>query len=377
MIQLDGVYKSYKNKSVLINMRMEIEDGEFVVLIGSSGCGKTTLLKSINRLHEIDAGHIRIDGQDIAQMDPVQLRRSIGYVVQDGGLFPHLTVAENIGLILQLTGMEEDKRNERVDALLNMVNLDPAAYRELYPSQLSGGQRQRVGVARAFATDPQIILMDEPFSALDPLTRAELQDEIYRLQTQYEKTVLFVTHDMDEAIKLADRICIIENGQIVQFDTPEQILKHPANAYVERFVGRNKLWSNPDFIQARDVMRLRPYAISIQRTVVQAVQIMKQHSIDSILITDHGRLRGIVYLKDLNIGGREGRQSLADFIQHDFLFVYDDTSLSKILQHIDYRRSGIIPVITHDHKLAGYLTKSILLATLAKQYEQNPQEALA
>ena len=358
-------------------MRMEIEDGEFVVLIGSSGCGKTTLLKSINRLHEIDAGHIRIDGQDIAQMDPVQLRRSIGYVVQDGGLFPHLTVAENIGLILQLTGMEEDKRNERVDALLNMVNLDPAAYRELYPSQLSGGQRQRVGVARAFATDPKIILMDEPFSALDPLTRAELQDEIYRLQTQYEKTVLFVTHDMDEAIKLADRICIIENGQIVQFDTPEQILKHPANAYVERFVGRNKLWSNPDFIQARDVMRLRPYAISIQRTVVQAVQIMKQHSIDSILITDHGRLRGIVYLKDLNIGGREGRQSLADFIQHDFLFVYDDTSLSKILQHIDYRRSGIIPVITHDHKLAGYLTKSILLATLAKQYEQNPQEALA
>ena len=377
MIQLDGVYKSYKNKSVLINMRMEIEDGEFVVLIGSSGCGKTTLLKSINRLHEIDAGHIRIDGQDIAQMDPVQLRRSIGYVVQDGGLFPHLTVAENIGLILQLTGMEEDKRNERVDALLNMVNLDPAAYRELYPSQLSGGQRQRVGVARAFATDPKIILMDEPFSALDPLTRAELQDEIYRLQTQYEKTVLFVTHDMDEAIKLADRICIIENGQIVQFDTPEQILKHPANAYVERFVGRNKLWSNPDFIQARDVMRLRPYAISIQRTVVQAVQIMKQHSIDSILITDHGRLRGIVYLKDLNIGGREGRRALADFIQHDFLFVYDDTSLSKILQHIDYRRSGIIPVITHDHKLAGYLTKSILLATLAKQYEQTPQEALA
>ncbi len=377
MIQLDGVYKSYKNKSVLINMRMEIEDGEFVVLIGSSGCGKTTLLKSINRLHEIDAGHIRIDGQDVAQMDPVQLRRSIGYVVQDGGLFPHLTVAENIGLILQLTGMEEDKRNERVDALLNMVNLDPAAYRELYPSQLSGGQRQRVGVARAFATDPKIILMDEPFSALDPLTRAELQDEIYRLQTQYEKTVLFVTHDMDEAIKLADRICIIENGQIVQFDTPEQILKHPANAYVERFVGRNKLWSNPDFIQARDVMRLRPYAISIQRTVVQAVQIMKQHSIDSILITDHGRLRGIVYLKDLNIGGREGRRALADFIQHDFLFVYDDTSLSKILQHIDYRRSGIIPVITHDHKLAGYLTKSILLATLAKQYEQTPQEALA
>ena len=377
MIQLDGVYKSYKNKSVLINMRMEIEDGEFVVLIGSSGCGKTTLLKSINRLHEIDAGHIRIDGQDIAQMDPVQLRRSIGYVVQDGGLFPHLTVAENIGLILQLTGMEEDKRNERVDALLNMVNLDPAAYRELNPSQLSGGQRQRVGVARAFATDPKIILMDEPFSALDPLTRAELQDEIYRLQTQYEKTVLFVTHDMDEAIKLADRICIIENGQIVQFDTPEQILKHPANAYVERFVGRNKLWSNPDFIQARDVMRLRPYAISIQRTVVQAVQIMKQHSIDSILITDHGRLRGIVYLKDLNIGGREGRRALADFIQHDFLFVYDDTSLSKILQHIDYRRSGIIPVITHDHKLAGYLTKSILLATLAKQYEQTPQEALA
>lgn len=377
MIQLDGVYKSYKNKSVLINMRMEIEDGEFVVLIGSSGCGKTTLLKSINRLHEIDAGHIRIDGQDVARMDPVQLRRSIGYVVQDGGLFPHLTAAENIGLILQLTGMDEQTRNERVDALLNMVNLDPAAYRELYPSQLSGGQRQRVGVARAFATDPKIILMDEPFSALDPLTRAELQDEIYRLQTQYEKTVLFVTHDMDEAIKLADRICIIENGQIVQFDTPEQILKHPANAYVERFVGRNKLWSNPDFIQARDVMRLRPYAISIQRTVVQAVQIMKQHSIDSILITDHGRLRGIVYLKDLSISGREGRQSLADFIQHDFLFVYDDTSLSKILQHIDYRRSGIIPVITHDHKLAGYLTKSILLATLAKQYEQLPQEALA
>lgn len=369
MIAFQNVSQGYKDKAVLFDINFTIESGEFVVLIGSSGCGKTTLLQSINKLNPLDSGDILIDGKSIRDIPDNTLRRSIGYVIQDGGLFPHLTVAENIALLLKITGTPAEKIPERVTSLLNMVNLEPGVFMHSYPRQLSGGQKQRVGVARAFAADPDIILMDEPFSALDPVTRAELQNEVVKLQKRFQKTIVFVTHDMDEAIKMADRICIIQNGKVAQFDKPEEILKHPANSYVEEFVGKNRLWGNPAYINARDIMKKRPVSIAKDRTVLQALQIMKHNSVDSVLVTSgkNHQLEGIVWLENLQ-QFQNYSASLEDFISTDYTYVYEDTSLQEIIDTVDYNVSGIIPVVNRAHELKGFLTKSILLVALSKRY---------
>ena len=368
MIVFENVDKAYKNKQVLTNVNLTINSGEFMVLIGSSGCGKTTLLKSINKLHSINGGSIKIDGVPIENQDSIKIRRRIGYVVQDAGLFPHLTVAENISTVLKINEYPQEKIAAHIDELLEMVELEPAAYRDLYPSQLSGGQRQRVGVARAFATDPEIILMDEPFSALDPVTRSDLQDEVVKLQKQLQKTVVFVTHDMDEAIKMADRICVIQNGRIVQCDTAENILKHPANDYVKLFIGQNRLWSNPDFIKAKDIMLKNPCRISANRTVIQALQVMNHARVDSVLVTENNKFKGIVWLEDLK-NFEKYNSPLEDFISEDYHAVNEETSLKDIVNTVNYEYFGIIPVLNDNQELCGFLTKSRLLAVLSRQYQ--------
>lgn len=367
MIELKNVSKSFKNKKVLENISLEIQTGEFFVVIGSSGCGKTTLLKSINKLHNIDSGDIIINGESVANLNPSDLPKKIGYVVQEGGLFPHLTIADNIALTLNIINESEGKISKRVDEMLQMVDLEPDVYGNLYPSQLSGGQRQRVGVARAFAADPEIILMDEPFSALDPVTRNELQDEVFKLQKRFNKTIIFVTHDMDEAIKLANRICIIQEGTVIQCDTPENILKHPANSYVEDFVGKNKLWSNPEFVNAEDIMLKKPYEISKERTVVQAIQIMGNHNIESILVTEESKLLGVLYLEDI-IDKENYTGAIEEYISKEYPYAFTDTNLRKIITTFDYNMSGIIPVIDHSNYVQGYLTKGALLASLSRQF---------
>lgn len=367
MIELKNVSKSFKNKKVLENISLEIQTGEFFVVIGSSGCGKTTLLKSINKLHNIDSGDIIINGNSVSSLKPSDLPKKIGYVVQEGGLFPHLTISDNIGLTLNISKEPKEKIKSRVDELLKMVNLEPETYRDLYPSQLSGGQRQRVGVARAFAQDPEIILMDEPFSALDPVTRNELQDEVFKLQKRFNKTIIFVTHDMDEAIKLASRICIIQNGSVIQCDTPENILKYPVNSYVEEFVGKNKLWSNPEFVKASDIMLKKPYEISKERTVVQAIQIMRSHSIESILVTEEGKLLGVLYLEDI-IDKENYTGTIEEYISTEYPYEFVDTNLRKIITTFNYNMSGIIPVIDHSNYVQGYLTKGALLSSLSRQF---------
>ncbi len=371
MIEFDHVDKAYKNKSVLLDINLTINDGEFMVLIGASGCGKTTLLKTINKLNTINAGDIKIDGKSIKGIPSIELRRRIGYVVQDAGLFPHMTVAENIGAILKITGYDPKKLDSRVDELLTMVDLAPGAYRDLYPCQLSGGQRQRVGVARAFSTSPDIILMDEPFSALDPVTRSDLQDAIVKLQKQFHKTIVFVTHDMDEAIKMADRICIIQNGRIVQCDTPEQILKNPANDYVKNFIGKNRIWSNPAFIQASDIMLKNPSRISADRTIIQALQVMNHARVDSVLVTEGQKFLGIVWLSDLKTLPTYD-MPLRNIISEDYHAVQETTTLKEIINTVDYESAGIIPVLDTNHNLKGFLTKSRLLAVLSLQYQDAP-----
>ena len=242
MIRLESVRKQYPGGLVAVEeLSLDVPDGEVCVLVGPSGCGKTTILRMINRLIEPSAGKILVDGENVLQVDPVELRRRIGYVIQQVGLFPHQTVATNIATVPRLLGWDRAHVNARVDELLALVGLPPDEYRNRYPAALSGGQRQRVGVARALAADPPIMLMDEPFAAIDPVTRAQLQDEFLRLQQTLRKTIVFVTHDIDEAVKMGDRIAILEiGGRLAQYDPPDRLLAAPANDFVAHFVGRDR-----------------------------------------------------------------------------------------------------------------------------------------
>ena len=373
MIEIKNVSKSYRDKLILRNINLVFETGQFIVIIGSSGCGKTTLLKMINKLLPMDSGDILIDGKSIREIPDTKLRRRIGYVIQDGGLFPHLTVRENLEIMLKIEGMPPEKREKRVLELLDMVNLNPKIYSNSYPCQLSGGQKQRVGVARAFAADTDLILMDEPFSALDPLTREELQNEIVKLQKRYRKTIVFVTHDMDEAIKCADKICVIQNGQVIQFDQPEKILKYPQNDYVEMFIGKNRLWGNPSYIRAGDIMCRESFQLSKDRTVLQALQIMRQNMINSVLIT-HGnsrKLDGVVWLENIRkLPDSQLGMPIQQIMSQDYKTVYEETTLQEIINTIDYKKSGVIPVLNQRGELKGILTKSILLSVLSKRYRQ-------
>ncbi|MBD1373500.1 betaine/proline/choline family ABC transporter ATP-binding protein [Hazenella sp. IB182357] len=238
MITFENVRKVYPDGfEALKGIHMTVAKGELVTLIGPSGCGKTTTMKMVNRLIEPTEGKILINGEDIAHKNPVELRREIGYVIQQIGLLPHMTISKNVSLIPKLKGWAKEKYQKRVDELLDLVGLDPTVYRDRYPAELSGGQQQRVGVARALAAEPPIILMDEPFSALDPITREQLQDELIRLQQEIQKTIVFVTHDIREALKISTKIAIMKDGEIVQTGEPNQIVKEPKNEFVKSFIG--------------------------------------------------------------------------------------------------------------------------------------------
>ncbi|MFJ8073942.1 ABC transporter ATP-binding protein [Streptomyces sp. NPDC096176] len=241
MIRFEHVTKRYPDGTTAVDdLSFEVAEGELVTLVGPSGCGKTTTMKMVNRLIEPSSGRISVDGQDIADADPVELRRRIGYVIQQVGLFPHKTVLENTATVPHLLGVKRSKSRERAAELLDLVGLDPSVYGDRYPEQLSGGQRQRVGVARALAADPPVLLMDEPFGAVDPVVRGHLQNEFLKLQSQVRKTVLFVTHDIEEAVRLGDRIAVYGQGRIEQFDAPAAVLGAPATPYVADFVGADR-----------------------------------------------------------------------------------------------------------------------------------------
>ena len=240
MIRLEQVTKCYGDTTAVDGLSLEVGRGEVCVLIGPSGCGKTTTLRMINRLIEPTAGSIFIDGEDTSRVRPEKLRQSIGYAIQSVGLFPHMTVAANIAVVPQLLHWTREQTSARTEELLGLVGLQAAEYADKYPAQLSGGEAQRIGVARALAADPPMLLMDEPFGAVDPLTRERLQAQFVRIQRALQKTVILVTHDLDEAIRLADRIAIMEAGKLVQHDTPEAILSRPANRFVHDFVGTDR-----------------------------------------------------------------------------------------------------------------------------------------
>ena len=259
-IRFDHISKQFPDASMaaVYDCTFEVPSGSLVVLLGPSGCGKTTLLKMTNRLYEPTSGTISLDGTDIREIEATALRRQIGYVIQQVGLFPHMTVAENVAVVPELLGWPAEQRAARVHELLTLVDLPPDEYGARYPSQLSGGQQQRVGVARALAGDPKVVLMDEPFGAIDAITRAALQQELLRLQRQLKKTILFVTHDVEEALLLADKIAIMRQGQIVQYDTPFEILAHPADAFVYDLIGADDVVRGLSLICVSHVMAPLP-----------------------------------------------------------------------------------------------------------------------
>ena len=260
MIEFRGVNKTYpgSQRPVVQDLSFEVLDGEICVLVGPSGCGKTTSMRMINRLIEPSSGGIFIDGEPNTAMSQTKLRRRIGYAIQQIGLFPHRTIADNVATVPRLLEWQKDRTRQRVDELLDLVGLEPAQYRSRYPAELSGGQQQRVGVARALAADPPIMLMDEPFGAVDPITRTRLQDEFIRIQGEIKKTIVFVTHDIDEAIKMGDKIAILKEGGILaQYDTPENILTNPASDFVSSFVGADRVLKRLSLLLVRD-MELEP-----------------------------------------------------------------------------------------------------------------------
>ena len=254
MIYLNNIIKRYGNTVALNGIHLEIKKGELVTLIGPSGCGKSTLLRLLNRMIEPSEGELLINGVNALELDPVKLRRSIGYVIQNVGLFPHLNVIENVEIVTSLLGWDKEKRRARSLELLSIVGLEPSKYAHRYPRELSGGQQQRVGIARALAADPEVLLMDEPFSAVDPLTREQLQAELLRIQSEVSKTIVFVTHDIHEAILLGDKVVLMRDGQIEQYDTPTQLLQHPNNDFVANFLGQERELQYLGLTQVQDLL---------------------------------------------------------------------------------------------------------------------------
>ncbi len=366
MIKFENIVKKYNRKTVIDSFNLEIEPGQLVVFIGPSGCGKTTLLKMVNRLVPVSSGKIYVDGKDISTVDPIELRRNIGYVIQNTGLFPHMTIQENLELIPKLKGESPEEIEKKTNELLELVGLNPKEYLHRFPKELSGGQQQRVGVARAFSTNSDIILMDEPFSALDPVTRSSLQEELFNMQKELNKTIIFVTHDMDEAYKIADKICLLKDGEILQYDTPENILKNPASEFVESFIGKRRVWNNPEVLKAFDIMIENPVKVTPKRNVLQAIEIMKENKVDSLMVTDrHNKLLGMVTLKSIKL--QERASLLDDVMEHEVYAVSESEDLISVLKMMNDHKIGYLPVVNDSKQLTGLITRSSILSALSSQ----------
>ncbi|MFL2099410.1 betaine/proline/choline family ABC transporter ATP-binding protein [Desemzia sp. FAM 24101] len=361
MIEFKNVSKIYKDGTKAVeNINLTFNDGEFIVFIGTSGSGKTTSMRMINRMIEPSKGQILIDGEDIMKKDAVELRRGIGYVIQQIGLMPHMTVYENITLVPKLLKWPEEKKRERAERLIKRVDL-PKEFLDRYPNELSGGQQQRIGVIRALAADQDIILMDEPFGALDPITRDALQELVKHLQEEMGRTVVFVTHDMDEALQLADRIVIMQNGQVVQFDTPENILANPANQFVEDFLGEDRLLQARPSIQTVDqIMIKNPVSVTPGKSLQDAIRLMRDRKVDTLFVTDDsGVLKGMVGLEDID-RYRRTATSVGDVMQGEIRFVRSGTLLRDTVQRMLKIGFKNIPVVDQKGKLIGLVTRGSL-----------------
>lgn len=358
MIEFRNVTKLYPNgKKAVDDISLSFEKGEFIVFIGTSGSGKTTSMRMINRMINPTSGEILINGENIQKKNAVELRRKIGYVIQQIGLMPHMTIYENIVLVPKLLGWSVDKQRETAENLIDKVDL-PRDFLNRYPSELSGGQQQRIGVIRALAANQDIILMDEPFGALDPITRDALQELVKHLQQEMGKTVVFVTHDMDEALKLADRIVVMQEGKVVQFDTPDNILAHPANEFVENFIGETRLTqAQTNLRTVEQIMNPRVITITPEESLGQAIKVMRTSRVDTLFIVDvDNRLLGMLTVE--NIENNRRRDVTIGDVMEEVMFVRAGTLVRDALQRILILGYKNIPVVDEDDHLLGLITRA-------------------
>ena len=357
VIRLEHVTKRYGEHTAVADLSLEIADGELCVLVGPSGCGKTTTMRMINRLIEPTSGRILIGEEDILQLDPVQLRRRIGYVIQQIGLFPHHTIADNVATVPRLLGWKKDRITARVDELLHLVGLEPTQFADRYPHQLSGGQRQRVGVARALGGDPEVLLMDEPFGAIDPITRDRLQDEFLRLQAEVNKTIVFVTHDIEEAVKLGDRIAILaEGGVLAQYDTPAVILGEPASEFVADFVGADRALKRLKVTEIDRADLQQPPVLAIDLPLAEARRDLDAGDLDFAVVLDgERRLRGYIARSRASGDGTVG-----DRLQRLEAWVRDDATLKDAFGEMLLHDAGWVAVLDGQDRLVGVLTPDSL-----------------
>lgn len=353
MIKFENVTKIYPNtkKPAVNDLTLQIEEGEICMLVGPSGCGKTTTMKMVNRLIEPTSGNIYINGENIMNKNPVELRRSIGYVIQNVGLFPHMTIAENIATVPKEKKWDKERINKRVDELLKLMELNPEIYRNRKPSDLSGGQRQRVGVARALAANPPVMLMDEPFGALDPITRSKLQNEFLRLQEKICKTIIFVTHDIDEAIKMGDKIVVVRNGKMVQQGTPDDILGNPVDEFVENLIGGNRSIKRLNLVTCSEVMH-NTFSVKMDTPIGKAKSIMLENGLKSIALTGQNN-KFIGYTELRNIEGKTGVSG--DYKREMEVTVDERMSLNDALSEMLRIGQRYIYVVDKGDNLKGWI----------------------
>jgi len=368
MIRLSGVSKSYPDGTVAVReLDLAVRPGELVALVGPSGCGKSTILRMVNRLVEPTTGTISIDGQDVTRADPVRLRRSIGYVIQQVGLFPHQSVAANVGTVPGLLGWDRSRTRARTAEMLELVGLDPATYADRYPHELSGGQRQRVGVARALAADPPVLLMDEPFGAVDPVARDRLQAEFRRIQGELRKTVLFVTHDIDEAVRLADRVAVLSTGgRLEQIADPATVLGAPANDFVADFAGSDRglrrLAVTP--IEGQDLVH--PATVLLEDSVATArAALFGAPEPYAVVLDRQGQLHGWVSARSLADGSAGAGGAVSDRVRRFADTVQVGESLRSGLAVIVQHDAGWLPVLDGD-RYVGVLTPEAVYGALRR-----------
>ncbi len=361
MIEFKNVVKQYENGFRAVdNLNLNVRDGEITVLIGPSGCGKTTSMRMINRLIAISSGEILIDGRPNTEIPAEELRRQIGYAIQQIGLLPHMTIADNIAIVPRLLNWDENRISQSINTLLGLVGLDPDITRDKYPRQLSGGQQQRVGVARALGADPPIMLMDEPFGAVDPITREILQAEFLQIQERVGKTIIFVTHDIDEAIKMGDRIAIMRDGHLVQYDTPDTILAHPKNRFVRDFVGTDRTLKRLGLVRIKKLMETTPPTCTIDSTIDEVRKCFVDYGVRSIFVIDKddGELKGWVDKEEVEQG-----DSLLDAMfeaSYVDISVRQDATAREALSAMVARGFRVTPVVDRDGKLVGTITLKAL-----------------
>ena len=353
MIRLEDVTKIYPDGTEAVReVSFEVEKGELCVLLGPSGCGKSTTMKMINRLISVTSGKIYIDGVDNTSLDQNELRRNIGYAIQDVGLFPHMTVGENIGTVPALKGWSKDKQRRRAKELLSLLRMEPDEFIDKYPRDLSGGQRQRVGVARALGIDPPILLMDEPFGAIDPITRGELQNEFLKIQQDIRKTIIFVTHDIYEAIRMGDKIALMKEGRLVQYAPPADLLYRPKDEFVAGFVGADRGLKGLQLIRAKEVMWRSPPTAKPDEEVIVARERMEREGIDWLaVIDDEGRFTGWVVSSDLERG-----QKVKEIMSTSEITATVSAVLSEALSLMLTCGLNVLAIVDQHNRLEGVLT---------------------